>query len=75
MKRRRGEGWREVSQAAGERDVQSEGEDCLFHAPLSLSRVPRMKTQAGSQEMKGHPGVSAQHGEILRKGCQRREED
>lgn len=43
---------REVSQAVGEKDVQSEGEDGRFHAPLPLSRVPRMKIQAPSQEIK-----------------------
>lgn len=53
----------------------------LFHDLLSLPREPRMKIQSLSQEMKGHPGVSAQHREILEaaesglsKGCQRRED-
>lgn len=53
----------------------------LFHALLSLPGERRMKIQSPSQEMKGHPGVSAQHREILEaaesglsKGCQRRED-
>lgn len=33
-------------------------EKVLSHAPLSQSRVPRMKIQTPSQEMKGYPGVS-----------------
>lgn len=37
----------------------------LLHALLSLPRIPRMKIQSPSQEMKGYPGVSAQHNEIL----------
>lgn len=40
-------------------------EKVLSHAPRSQSRVPRMKIQTPSQEMKGHPGVSVQHGEVL----------
>lgn len=53
----------------------------LFHVLLSLPGEQRMKIQSPSQEMKGHPGVSAQHREILEaaesglsKGCQRRED-
>lgn len=43
-------------------------EKILCHAPLSQPRVPRMKIQTPSQEMKGHPGVSVEHGEVLEAG-------